>query len=271
MEFPNLGQHCNLTSCSRLGIFQNARHSTLRMRYLIMKICDSDEHWRPDKHQCISETFDNTRTHQCPICNVYIQPVRNQNPNATMDEHISSGCKKHKTRKAIPNKCSMPGCKITECAKCNKNFCLKHRHSDDHRCGRRNSSSIAATNVKNRTQQCPEETKQQITSARQIASHRNVQRRGNRPTLANNGFGAFLNRQRQERAAIRMQQHQEITPQPSIGNVLEPSGLSDEEALQVAIQASLAEQTSQPQANQPEASHQVQRRQQQQKSQCNVS
>lgn len=47
-----------------------------------------------------------------------------------------------------------------------------------------------------------------------------------------------------------------------VGNVLEPSGLSDEEALQVAIQASLAEQTSQPQANQPEASHQVQRRQQ---------
>lgn len=78
----------------------------------------------------------------CPLCNTLIPVPRNQLPDLTVGAHIDNDCQSDpaKTRrKAYTNKCSNKGCKIKEivpvlCPECTLNFCLKHRHTTDHKC-----------------------------------------------------------------------------------------------------------------------------------------
>ncbi|EGD74583.1 hypothetical protein PTSG_05948 [Salpingoeca rosetta] len=247
MELPSVGQHCSLSSCTRLDFLPYTCPGCQQV------FCD--KHWRPEQHRCSVETFDDVKALKCPLCKAKIQPVKGQNPNIAMDEHIDSGCKKHKVRKANPNRCSCAGCKVTEvmpflCDRCLKNYCLKHRHPDDHDCAGRSSSAAHTKRSQPRTQprsqphkaRQHQQPRQQQSSSSSAARHQSRRPAGQR--LNDAGYGAQLDRQRQQRAPAHPQQAQ-------------PAGLSEEEAVALAMRASLED----------EQQRQQQQRQQQQQQQ----
>jgi AN1-like Zinc finger len=78
---------------------------------------------------------------ECPICSQAILVKATDDPNAMMERHIASGCKKGVL--AVPEKkqgCMLSSCKdtknyaIVKCGKCSKSFCVKHRFPTDHGC-----------------------------------------------------------------------------------------------------------------------------------------
>ncbi|XP_053084517.1 AN1-type zinc finger protein 2A isoform X3 [Pangasianodon hypophthalmus] len=78
----------------------------------------------------------------CPLCNTPIPIKRGEMPDVKVGEHIDRDCKSdpaQKKRKIFTNKCSKGGCKQKEmirvtCDECHLNYCLKHRHPLDHDC-----------------------------------------------------------------------------------------------------------------------------------------
>ncbi|KAG8432219.1 hypothetical protein GDO86_016750 [Hymenochirus boettgeri] len=78
----------------------------------------------------------------CPLCNIPIPVTKGQTPDIVVGEHIDRDCKSdpaQQKRKIFTNKCAKPGCKQKElmkviCNDCRGNFCLKHRHPLDHEC-----------------------------------------------------------------------------------------------------------------------------------------
>ncbi|KAM7371868.1 hypothetical protein PAMP_009075 [Pampus punctatissimus] len=78
----------------------------------------------------------------CPLCNIPIPIKRGEMPDIRVSEHIDRDCKSdpaQRKRKIFTNKCSKGGCKQKEmmrvtCDQCHLNYCLKHRHPLDHDC-----------------------------------------------------------------------------------------------------------------------------------------
>ncbi|MBN3318074.1 ZFN2B protein, partial [Atractosteus spatula] len=134
MEFPNLGEHCSEKSCKRLD-------------FLPMK-CDAcqdifcKDHITYVNHKCTSAYKKDVQVPVCPLCNTPIPVKRGEMPDIKVGEHIDRDCKSdpaHRKRKIFTNKCSKSGCKQKEmikvtCEQCHLNFCLKHRHPLDHEC-----------------------------------------------------------------------------------------------------------------------------------------
>ncbi|XP_055507310.1 AN1-type zinc finger protein 2A isoform X1 [Leucoraja erinacea] len=134
MEFPDLGEHCSESSCKRLD-------------FLPMK-CDAcaqifcKDHISYVHHQCTSSYKKDVQVPMCPLCSMPVPVKRGEMPDIRVSEHIDRECKSdpaQKKRKIFTNKCSSPGCKQKEmikvtCDQCHLNFCLKHRHPLDHVC-----------------------------------------------------------------------------------------------------------------------------------------
>lgn len=134
MEFPHLGKHCFQGSCKKLD-------------FLPMK-CDAcenifcQEHFTYENHSCPSAYQKNVQVPVCPLCNIPIPTKRGQLPDVAVGAHIDSDCQSDPAmsrRKVFANKCNVKGCKQKElvpvlCRDCNTNFCLKHRHPQDHQC-----------------------------------------------------------------------------------------------------------------------------------------
>ncbi|KAG8265634.1 zinc finger, AN1-type domain [Homalodisca vitripennis] len=150
MEFPHLGKQCAESSCQKLD-------------FLPVK-CDAcekifcHEHMSYMGHNCASAYKKDVQVPVCPLCNKPIPVRRGEPPDIAVGAHIDTDCQsdpaKNK-RKVFTNKCSMKGCKGKEivrvvCNECSLNFCLRHRHTADHKCqGRqaatRNLAAQAAT------------------------------------------------------------------------------------------------------------------------------
>uniref|UniRef100_A0A673NIA0 AN1-type domain-containing protein n=1 Tax=Sinocyclocheilus rhinocerous TaxID=307959 RepID=A0A673NIA0_9TELE len=134
MEFPDLGEHCSEKSCKRLD-------------FLPMK-CDACEdifckdHITYANHKCTSSYKKDIQVPVCPLCNTPIPIRREEMPDIKVGEHIDRDCKSdpaQRKRKIFTNKCSKGGCKQKEmirvtCDQCHLNYCLKHRHQLDHDC-----------------------------------------------------------------------------------------------------------------------------------------
>ncbi|NWX92293.1 ZFN2B protein, partial [Nothoprocta pentlandii] len=100
------------------------------------------EHVAYAQHGCTSAYKKDVQVPVCPLCNTPVPVRRGQMPDAVVGEHIDRDCKSdpaQRKRKIFTNKCLKPGCKQKEmmkviCDQCHKNYCLKHRHPLDHDC-----------------------------------------------------------------------------------------------------------------------------------------
>ncbi|NWU94726.1 ZFN2B protein, partial [Upupa epops] len=177
------------------------------------------------QHDCTSAYKKDVQVPVCPLCNAPIPVRRGEMPDIVVGEHIDRDCKSdpaQRKRKIFTNKCMKPGCKQKEmmkviCDQCHKNYCLKHRHPLDHDCsgaGRPLSNAGLAAIV--RAQASSSKTVTALSSgAAQPAD------RPSSPVSA--------------RVAVSP------THSTSLSAVVLQNGLSEEEALQRALEMSLAE------------------------------
>eukprot|EP00055_Hartaetosiga_balthica_P000219 m.135999 g.135999 ORF g.135999 m.135999 type:complete len:306 (-) comp10347_c0_seq1:210-1127(-) len=250
MEYPHLGNHCFVSSCNKLDFlpFQcTGCHNTF-----------CDEHWRHDNHNCVVQIFEDYQSFTCPVCKNVVRPQRNENPNIAMEAHIASGCKKNKVRKARPNQCSASGCKVKEvvpmmCDKCNSNFCLRHRHPADHHCKASPSSSKSTK---------PSSSPSSSSSSRALQQQMKNKKKGassatSRTNHSHNKQGIKLREDTKASQISSSSQWKEFTPRTTSLN----GGLSEDEALALAVQ----------QSQQRQQSHQQQHQQHDQQQQQNMS
>ncbi|XP_059783403.1 AN1-type zinc finger protein 2B isoform X1 [Balaenoptera ricei] len=134
MEFPDLGAHCSEPSCQRLD-------------FLPLK-CDAcsgifcADHVAYAQHHCGSAYEKDIQVPVCPLCNVPVPVARGEPPDRAVGEHIDGDCRSdpaQQKRKIFTNKCERSGCRQREmmkltCDRCGRNFCIKHRHPLDHDC-----------------------------------------------------------------------------------------------------------------------------------------
>lgn len=130
MEFPHLGKHCSQKYCNKLD-------------FLPMK-CDAcgeifcSEHFSYQTHSCHSSYKKDVQVPICPLCSEPVPTARDVSPDVTVGAHIDQFCKSEK-KKIYTNQCSFKNCKKKElvpfsCGVCRQNYCLKHRHTLDHKC-----------------------------------------------------------------------------------------------------------------------------------------
>ncbi|KAK3864736.1 hypothetical protein Pcinc_029596 [Petrolisthes cinctipes] len=105
MEFPDLGQQCQVSSCSQLDFLP------IKCHFCGESYCQY--HFLPQQHKCIGENHQ-TRTTEVP-----------ESPG----ERVCG-------KKYL---CEVKGCRGGElapviCPACTHNFCLAHRHQVDHEC-----------------------------------------------------------------------------------------------------------------------------------------
>lgn len=281
MELPSLGESCQENSCKQLD-------------FLPMK-CDAcgkiycRDHIHYNTHSCPESYKKDNQVPVCPLCNNPITVKKGELPDVIVGRHIDNDCQSDlakKRRKIYTNRCSFKGCKQKElipvnCDKCQKNFCLKHRHELDHGCqGFENSgrtASKAAAAAVNRAS-----TSNQPKTTHHSNKPNTSQGKPQNTMLAY--VGKDLERERRER--------QSRQTGSNLQNV--QAGLTEDEALAQAIQMSMQESQGQPPApqkpltrqeeedlllaqaiaaSQQEAQAEQRRRQQtgQQKSSCSMS
>ncbi|KAJ8389645.1 hypothetical protein AAFF_G00115210 [Aldrovandia affinis] len=233
MEFPDLGEHCSEKSCKRLD-------------FLPMK-CDAceeifcNDHITYANHKCTSSYKKDVQVPVCPLCNMPIPIKRGEMPDIKVGEHIDRDCRSdpaQRKRKIFTNKCSKGGCKQKEmirvtCDQCHLNFCLKHRHPLDHDC---------------KTDSHP------ISKAGHVAL---LKSKGSSPSSAavsgscQSALSGLNGNARAHSISVQQSQAGAMAPAlapPPAYSAIHPSasfqhGLTEEQALQRALEMSLAEST----------------------------
>ncbi|KAJ1952492.1 hypothetical protein IWQ62_006210, partial [Dispira parvispora] len=101
------------------------------------------EHWKANVHECPHrDQLKDIRVPVCPVCHKPVPVRRGEDPNVRVDQHIAANCRDPGTSLSTPAYkacCQAPSCKakvlvLSKCAKCEGEFCLKHRFESDHRC-----------------------------------------------------------------------------------------------------------------------------------------
>ncbi|RWS23933.1 AN1-type zinc finger protein 2A-like protein [Leptotrombidium deliense] len=146
MEFPDLGEHCSVSSCKQLD-------------FLPFK-CDAcnqiycKKHYFYTSHDCKEAHSKNKLVPTCPLCNEPVPCKRNETVDFAVSRHIDEECSDDRAKKkrdsVYSNKCSLRGCKQKEaipiiCDCCRRNYCLKHRHPSDHKC--ENAETVKTGNM----------------------------------------------------------------------------------------------------------------------------
>ncbi|NXL56020.1 ZFN2B protein, partial [Chordeiles acutipennis] len=177
------------------------------------------------QHDCTSAYKKDVQVPVCPLCNTPVPVRRGDMPDVVVGEHIDRDCKSdpaQRKRKIFTNKCLKPGCKQKEmmkviCDQCHKNYCLKHRHPLDHDCsgaGRPLSKAGHAAVARAQTS----------SSKTVTASSSGAAQPANSPSSPASARAAVLQTRSTSPPAVMLQ-----------------NGLSEEEALQRALEMSLAE------------------------------
>jgi len=255
MEFPDLGKHCSDSFCNRLD-------------FLPVKCdaCDKlycKDHVRYEDHSCPYAYKKNVQVPVCPLCNQPVPVKKGETPDVVVGAHIDRDCQSdpaRKKRKAYANRCSYGKCKVKElipvvCPDCRLNFCLRHRHPQDHQCkgyqdtGRKVSNTgYAALQRLNKTSTSSNNSRQRNN----VASVSNVPQR----TLLTS-LGKDLDRERRQRQQV---------------NARSMNGMSEDEALQQALKASLEQDnnTSTSQQQQEESDLELARRLQREEEEARI-
>eukprot|EP00035_Acanthoeca_spectabilis_P030714 m.10579 g.10579 ORF g.10579 m.10579 type:complete len:281 (+) comp4335_c0_seq1:176-1018(+) len=91
-------------------------------------------------HNCASPGTVSREVPRCPLCQTEVALKQGQSLDQAVNDHINAGCKKNAGKgKTYGNACSKKGCKKKEvipvvCKRCGRNFCLSHRFEADHNC-----------------------------------------------------------------------------------------------------------------------------------------
>ncbi|CAL9693069.1 unnamed protein product [Knipowitschia caucasica] len=232
MEFPDLGEHCSEKTCKRLD-------------FLPMK-CDAcqeifcKDHITYANHRCTSSYKKDVQVPVCPLCNIPIPVKRGEMPDIKVGEHIDRDCKSdpaQRKRKIFTNKCSKGGCKLKEmirvtCDQCHLNYCLKHRNPLDHDCktdGNPVSKSGQAALMRSHG---ASSTSTSGSSSSSSGSSRPVSR------PVSNGVSTSIRSSTRAtpRIPTSVSAHSVIPPSASF-----QAGMTEEQALQRALEMSLAE------------------------------
>uniref|UniRef100_A0A8C6TE45 Zinc finger, AN1-type domain 2A n=1 Tax=Neogobius melanostomus TaxID=47308 RepID=A0A8C6TE45_9GOBI len=228
MEFPDLGEHCSEKSCKRLD-------------FLPMK-CDAcqeifcKDHITYATHKCTSSYKKDVQVPVCPLCNIPIPVKRGEMPDIKVGEHIDRDCKSdpaQRKRKVFTNRCSKGGCKQKEmiritCDQCNLNYCLKHRHPLDHDCktdGKPLSKAAHAAVMRS-----------QGASSNSASGSYSSTSAGSRPVSNGVSTSNRSSSSTTQRIPTSVSAHSAIPPSVSF-----QAGLTEEQALQRALEMSLAE------------------------------
>ncbi|XP_062872170.1 AN1-type zinc finger protein 2A-like [Trichomycterus rosablanca] len=230
MEFPDLGEHCSEKSCTQLDF--------LPMRCDACEGIFCKDHITYASHKCTSSYKKDVQVPVCPLCNTPIPIKRGEMPDIKVGEHIDRDCKSdpaQRKRKIFTNKCSKGGCKQKEmirvtCDQCHLNYCLKHRHPLDHDCktdGKSVSKSGHAALIRAQCASSSSATGSSITGSSRNAS-----------TVANGNIRT-RNSSAQRTSASSAVHPPTQNPIPSSASF--QAGLTEEQALQRALEMSLAE------------------------------
>ncbi|XP_021413474.1 AN1-type zinc finger protein 2A isoform X1 [Oncorhynchus mykiss] len=230
MEFPNLGEHCSENSCKQLDF--------LPMRCDACEEIFCKDHITYANHKCMSSYKKDIQVPVCPLCNTPIPIKRGEMPDIKVGEHIDRDCQSdpaQNKRKIFTNKCSKGGCKQKEmirvtCDQCHLNYCLKHRHPLDHDCkpGDKpvSKSGFAAFMRSQGASSSSASTSSSRGSSRPVSN-------GNARTQSSRSAQAIYN----PAPAMRPPPAQNVVPVSASFQV----GLTEEQALQRALEMSLAE------------------------------
>mmetsp|Transcript_5254 Transcript_5254/g.7730 ORF Transcript_5254/g.7730 Transcript_5254/m.7730 type:complete len:192 (+) Transcript_5254:95-670(+) len=136
MELSHIGRHCDHKECRQLD-FLPFKCSHCKQSFCL-------KHFKPGDHNCTKYTPPRPPVVTvCKDCNRSILKDGELSIAELLKKHYRAGeCKKFKVYK--PHRCSYirPSgrrCKKREfdeniCKLCKQNFCLKHRHPEDHKC-----------------------------------------------------------------------------------------------------------------------------------------
>lgn len=244
MEFPNLGQQCALNECKQLD-------------FLPVK-CDACDqifcahHYTYEAHKCSKAKARDVQVPVCPICSEPVPSKRGQLPDVAVSLHIDRNCRKNDKldpSERVPppsnlEKCNYGRCKqkdiiYLECNECRSKFCLKHRHSLDHQCpgpktqwqsftGACSSSASSGTaKLRTKAQQCATSIASGASRAHSIMSRSGQEALNRLKNNSTNSNNASVNR--------------------SGTDIVESiqGTLSEQDALDIAMSNSIAEQQNQ--------------------------
>lgn len=134
MEFPDLGKHCSEVTCKQLDFLP-----------LTCDACEDvfcKDHITYDQHKCFSAYKKDVQVPVCPLCGAPVPVKKGELADVAVGQHIDSNCSPDPTKrkqKIFTNRCCKPGCRRkelmeVECDQCHRNFCVSHRHALDHDC-----------------------------------------------------------------------------------------------------------------------------------------
>ncbi|NWS66646.1 ZFN2B protein, partial [Crotophaga sulcirostris] len=178
------------------------------------------------QHECTSAYKKDVQVPVCPLCNTPVPVRRGEMPDVVVGEHIDRDCKSdpaQRKRKIFTNKCLKPGCKQKEmmkliCDQCHNNYCLKHRHPLDHDCSGAGRPLSKAGHA--------------AVARAQASSSKTV------TTTSSSGAACPADSPSSPASARTAVPQARSTSPPA---VMLQNGLSEEEALQRALEMSLAE------------------------------
>ena len=132
-DLLSLGKHCFVTHCKQLDFLP------FKCTFCEETFCL--EHRTAESHQCPKSYVTDVHVPICPLCGKIVKKSKNEDVNAQVSYHIQSGCKElvvsQKAKKE--KRCTFKGCKRHEilpfhCNQCQRQFCVRHRHAQDHMC-----------------------------------------------------------------------------------------------------------------------------------------
>jgi predicted nucleic acid binding AN1-type Zn finger protein len=216
MEFPGLGQQCSFDECRQLDF--------LPVKCDLCKKIFCSEHYKYESHNCPTAYQKNVQVPICPLCNAPVPGRADELPDIRVGRHIDSDCSSDRAvthrKKVYANRCTLKGCKQKEmipvvCDRCGQNYCLKHRHPQDHTCPNINSKPMGPAAL--------------AAAARKSASDTSVHN-GRSAAAASNGY---VSSDRSRSVPV---------PKSRSANQASIQGnLSEDAALQLALQASMSE------------------------------
>lgn len=132
MEFPTLGKRCSFATCRQLDFLPFKCGACEHIFCL--------EHRTAEAHSCQAPAFiEDRRVPTCPLCQKPVSVAEGEDVNTKINEHIDGGCKAAHVEAKKSKRCTAKRCRTSElfpvqCNKCRRQFCLKHRHPQDHEC-----------------------------------------------------------------------------------------------------------------------------------------
>jgi len=128
MELPHIGDQCDEANCRQLDFLP------VKCDGCKNKFCA--QHWTYQGHNCSSPRLKDIQVPVCPLCDKPVASKPGAVPDEAVSRHLDRDCQADRKRNP---RCSKVKCKIRElikvdCNQCGQNFCLKHRHPQDHEC-----------------------------------------------------------------------------------------------------------------------------------------